>query len=110
MNALILKSKATDKELQVIGEHFDGYVKVVVDIQKEILCAGADRHVDEEQKLLESGSKQADLWGGGIDLGTAIIDYNSMINLRPNQDNPSRDILDREIRLKFDEIVRKIIK
>ena len=110
MNILILNSKATDDEIKQISEHFDGYVKVVVDIEKEMLCAGADRHVDEEQMLLENGSKQSDLWGGGLDIETGEIDYNSMINLRPNQDNPSRDILSTEIRKKFDEVVNKILK
>jgi len=110
MNILILNSKATDDEIKQISEHFDGYVKVVVDVEREILCAGADRHVDEEQMLLENGSKQSNLWGGGLDIETGQIDYNSMINLRPNQENPSRDILSTEIRKKFDEVVNKILK
>lgn len=107
---LILTTKASAEEKKLVSEHFQGYVKVVVDIEKEILCAGADRHVDEEQELLVNGSKQSNLWGGGIDIETGEIDYNSMINLRPNQDNPSRDILSMDIRKKFDEIVIKILK
>lgn len=110
MNILILNSKANAQEIELISEHFQGYVKVVVDIEKEILCAGADKHVDEEQMLLENGSKESDLWGGGIDIETGEIDYNSMINLRPNQENPSRDILSTEIRKRFDEVVNKILK
>ncbi|MDO8341435.1 MAG: DUF5674 family protein [Candidatus Woesebacteria bacterium] len=110
MKVLILTTKATKDELLEISEHFQGYVKVVVDIEKEILCAGADRHVDEEQELLKNGSIQVNLWGGGLDLETGEIDYNSMINLRPNQENPSRDILLKEIRGKFDMIVNKILK
>ncbi len=107
---LILDKKATSEELKQVSEHFHGFVKVVVDIEKGILCAGADRHVDEEQELLERGSKQSNLWGGGVDIETGEIDYNSMINLRPNQDNPSRDILSNEFRNKFDLIVVKIFK
>ena len=110
MKMIILTSKATRDQLIDICECFKGYVKVVVDIEKEILCAGADRHVDEEQELLKTESRQSNLWGGGLDLETGEIDYNSMINLRPNQDNPSRDILLKEIREKFDEIVNKILK
>lgn len=110
MNILILTQKATPEEIKLVSEHFHGFIKVVVDIEKEILCAGADRHVDEEQELLVNGSKQSNLWGGGIDIETGEIDYNSMINLRPNQDNPSRDILSMDIRKKFDEIVIKILK
>lgn len=107
---LILTSKATSEEIKLVSEHFHGYIKVVVDIEKEILCAGSDRHVDEEQEFLKNGSKQPNLWGGGLDLESGEIDYNSMINLRPNQDNPSRDILSKEIREKFDEIVVKILR
>ena len=110
MNILILTQRASSEEIKQVSEHFDGFIKVVVDIEKEILCAGADRHVDEEQELLKSGSKQSNLWGGGLDLETGEIDYNSMINLRPNQDNPSRDILSKDVREKFDSVVTKILK
>ena len=106
---LLIRKKATKKELDSLAKHFKGYIKIVVDIEKEILAAGADRHFDEEKALLEEGSKQKDLWGGGFDLETKETDYNSIINLRPNQDNPSRDILSQETREKFDKIVQKLL-
>ncbi len=106
---LILREKAAKKELANLGEHFKGYIKVVVDIEKEIMAAGADRHFDEEKALLEEGSKQKDLWGGGFDLETKEIDYNSIINLRPNEDTPSRDILSQEVRGKIVKIVKKLL-
>lgn len=106
---LVIAKKATDEEIKRMAEDFDGYIKVVVDVEREILAGGGERHVDCEQLLLKEGSKQADLWGGGIDLETKEIDYNSIINLRPNQDNPSRDILSGEIRQKFDKIVKELI-
>lgn len=107
---LIFEKKATNEEIKKVAEDFGGlYIKVVVDIEREILAAGGERHFDAEQKLLENGSKQADLWGGGLDIKTFEIDYNSMINLRPNQDNSSRDILSSEIRKRFDKIVRDIL-
>ena len=92
-----------------MARDFDGYIKLVVDTEKEILAGGGERHVDAEQLLLKEGSKQQDLWGGGMDWETKEIDYNSIINLRPNQDNPSRDILDTQIRKKFDAIVQKLL-
>lgn len=107
---LIFEKKATNEEIEKVAEDFGGlYIKVVVDIKREILAAGGERHFDAEQKLLENGSKQADLWGGGLDIKTFEVDYNSMINLRPNQDNSSRDILSSEIRKRFDKIVRDIL-
>lgn len=92
-----------------MAEDFDGYIKLVVDVEKEILAGGGERHFESEKKLLEEGSNQKDLWGGGLDLETKEIDYNSIINLRPKQDNPSRDILSTEIREKFTKIVKDLL-
>ncbi len=106
---MIIQKKASKIEIEDLAKHFDGYIKVVVDIEKEILSGGGDRHFDNEQILLKNGSLQKNLWGGGFDTKTKETDYNSVINLRPNQDNPSRDILSIEIRNKFDNIVSKLL-
>ena len=107
---LIFLKKATDEELKKVAEDFDGiYIKVVVDIERQILAAGGERHFDAEGKLLDDGSKQVDLWGGGVDVKSGEIDYNSMINLRPNQNNLSRDIMSVEIRKEFDQITRRLL-
>lgn len=106
---LIFEKRATEDELKKIAEDLDGYIKFVVDVKKEILAAGGEIHADGEKLLIAGGSKQQDLWGGGLDLTSGEIDFNSMINLRPNQANPSRDVLDSKIREKIEEIVRKIL-
>lgn len=106
---LVIEKKASKDQVSQMAKHFPGYIKIVVDIEKGLLCGGADRHADEELVLLEKGSEQKNLWGGGFDLETGEIDYNSVINLRPNQDNPSRDILDKAIRGKFDGIVKNLL-
>jgi len=106
---MIIRIKATKEELDEMAKHFNGYVKIVVDIKREILAGGSDRHVDDEKALLNDGSLQEDLWGGGYDTETGEIDFNSMINLRPNQDNPSRDILSKDVRYLFDKIVRYLL-
>lgn len=106
---LIIKKRATAQEIKEVQEDFNGYIKLVVDVERGILTGGGERHFEGEQKLLEDGSKQSNLWGGGIDWTTREIDYNSMINLRPNQDNPSRDIMSTVIRKKFDTIVKELL-
>jgi hypothetical protein len=70
-------------------------------------------HSDEEEILLEQGSQQQDLWG--INLypemsGEELIEFNSMINLRPSQGNDSRSVDDPVIRQKITEIVNSLIK
>lgn len=106
---LLITKKATTEQIKKMGRHFSGYIKIVVDLEKEILAGGADRHFEEEKALLENGSGQKNLWGGGYDSQTKEIDYNSVINLRPNQNNPSRDILDAKARKKFAGIVKKLL-
>ena len=106
---LIIRKKSNPDEIKKMSEDFDGYIKLVVDIEQEILAGGGKRHVEGEQKLLESGSKQQNLWGGGLDLQSGEIDYNSMINIRPSQSNTSRDIMSEEVRKKFDRIVKELL-
>lgn len=106
---LIITKKATKGEIKKMAYEYGNYIKVVVDIEKGILAGGSAMHYDEEQELLEYGCKQKNLWGGGIDFDTDIIDYNSMINVRPNQENLSRDIQSQEIRDKFKVIVEKLL-
>ena len=72
--------------------------------------AGCDRHFDSEQILLKQGGDQKDLWGGGVDLETKDIDFNSFINIRPIDNNSSNDILNQDIRKKYDELTRYFFK
>ena len=91
---IITKDKPYSKEeIEKLKELFDVYIKSVIDVKKKICSAGCDRHYDSEKILLEQGSKQEDLWGGGIDLETKVIDCNSMINIRPQQGNTSLSLL-----------------
>src|SRR3972149_4384126 len=101
---LVLVRKATPQEITQMAAYYDGYIKVVIDIEKKVLVGGAEKHVDEEKILLKIGSQQENLWGGGIDWETKEIDYNSIINLRTSQNNPARDILSQNVRNKFDKI------
>ena len=106
---LILLKKATDEEVKKVAQDLDGYIKFVVNIKQEILAAGGKLHSVGEKLLLGQGSRQEDLWGGGLDLETDEIDFDSMINLRPGQGNPSREVLSAEIRKKIEGIVRRIL-
>lgn len=107
---ILITSKADEETLKKAAEDLDGYIKFVADTGKKILTAGGLRHFDGEQMLLQNGSKQTNLWGGGLDLETGEIDFDSMINIRPNQGNTSREILSSEIRQQVEEVVRNLLK
>lgn len=106
----LVTEKLNDEELHAVAGDLDGYVKIVVDGELKILAAGGKRHADGEALLLESGSRQAHLWGGGLDLETGEIDFDSIINIRPAQGNPSREVLSPEIRKAMTEIVRSLLR
>ena len=105
---LIIRKKAQKEEVEKMAEDYQGYIKVVVDVERGILAGGGERHFEAEKVLLEDGSKQENLWGGGLDLETKELDYNSIINLRPGQ-NASRDILSEVVRAKFDNLIKDLL-
>lgn len=96
----------SSEEVKKLREFFDVYIKTVIDIERQICSAGCDRHYESEKNLLDSGSNQNDLWGGGVDLETKIIDFNSMINIRPAQNNSSNEIQDPTLRQKYEQLTK----
>src|SRR5437868_38162 len=90
----------TPEEILQLQAEFDVYIKTVIDIEKKVCSAGMNRHFEGEQILLKQGSKQSDLWGGGIDLDTKEIDFNSFINIRPRDNNTKHEIQSAEVKQK----------
>ena len=87
-------------------------VKGVVDTKKRLLAIDAELHADLEQFLLENGSSQEDLWGINLypDEDEDFLEFDSMINIRPRQNNRSRTVESLETRQKITEIVEKWIR
>lgn len=111
---LLVEDQIALKDLvNMAQKSFGDLVKVVVDIKKEIMMIDASLHADEEQELLLRGSKQENLWG--INLYPELyntkdfIQFDSMINVRPNQDNLSRSVDDQDIQTKIKDIVARLV-
>ncbi len=109
---MIITSKKpfTKEEIEQLKEVFDVYIKTVIDIKGEVCSAGCDRHFESEQILLREGSLQNNLWGGGIDLETKVIDYNSFINIRPTQNNTSNEIQSENLRKEYERLTKFFFK
>jgi hypothetical protein len=103
---ILLEKPAAKSEIEAAAKDLDGYIKFVVDIDLKILTIGGNRHFDGEQLLLQNGSQQKNLWGGGFDTDDNSLDFDSIINIRPNDNNPSREVLDQTIRQKIREILK----
>lgn len=102
-------------ELRLMAEKMYGtMVKADVDVAKKIVVIDMDMHADGEAYLLEHGSQQTDLWGINLypdKFGTdEFIEFDSMINIRPRQNNPSRDVLDQAIRQQIIDIIAGVVR
>lgn len=114
MNLMILVDRPiTKRKLRLIAKQsFGNLVKAVVDVTKGVMVIDAGLHADEEAFLLSRDSKQADLWGINLypDLdGEQYIEFDSMINLRPNSGNLSRGVDDEQIKSKIKQVVKKLV-
>lgn len=110
---LVDKSITLEELKKIPSRIFGGLVKAVVDIKKEIMVVNADMHADEERYLLDKGSKQDDLWGINLypdEAGENFIEFDSMINVRPRQNNYSRNIENAKITEKIVKIVKTLVK
>lgn len=110
----LVETKISKKELtEIAKERFGDMVKAVVDIELMIMVVGGELHADEEAMLLERGSIQENLWGINIYVekpGDEMIEFDSMINIRPRQNNRSRDVLDKAIREKIVIVANNLIE
>ena len=110
---LILNNPISRAELKEYAANtFGDMIKCVADVDKGLLAIDADLHADLERMLLENGSGQASLWGFNLypdEMGEDFIEFDSLINIRSWQGNPSRDVMDQEVREKIVKIVGKFI-
>ena len=89
-------------------------IKGAVDIERELIAVDAPMHYECEQLLLENGSAQKDVWGINLYLDEEdiddVVEFDSMINIRPTQGNRSRGVEDQETQAKIKAVVAKWIR
>ena len=89
----------------------DNAIKGVVDIKRELLAVDSPMYYDCEQLLLSNGSNQVDLWGINLCLDSEdindLVEFDSMINIRPSQGNRTRSVEDVATQAKIKEVVSK---
>jgi Protein of unknown function (DUF5674) len=105
----IVADKITIDTLKKMSDKmYNRLVKAVVDIEKKIMVIDMEMHADGEMFMLEEGSRQEDLWGINIHpelAGDELIEFDSMINIRPSQGNRTRNVDNKDIREKIKKIV-----
>ncbi|MGH7385762.1 MAG: DUF5674 family protein [Candidatus Rokuibacteriota bacterium] len=101
-----------DSIRRLAAVQFGDFVKAVVDVRQGVMAIGGELHADEEALLLQHGSRQADLWGINLypDLPPVdLIEFDSMINVRPLQSNRSREVEDAGVRRQIEEVVGRLV-
>lgn len=92
---------------------YEPMVKADVDLASGTVLVDMPMHVDGEAEFLERGSKQEDLWGINLHpakFGTEdFVEFDSMINIRPWQNNPSRYVEDEEIRKQILNLIQEVV-
>ena len=91
MTIHIITARATSEQIQTMLQAFPQtrMIKIVVDVQRRILAGGSEMHYECESALLEDGSRQEDLWGANWYPDEQQIEFESLINIRPRQNNRS---------------------
>ena len=109
----LLTSPIRRSDLAALAEAgFGDMVKAVVDVHRGMMAIGGELHSDEEAALLDDGSDQKNLWGINLypaEEGADMIEYDSMINVRPSQGNRSREVEDAGTRDAIQAIVARLV-
>lgn len=108
---LIIREQATPEQIEQMAESYVGLmIKLAVDVEQEILAGGGELHADCEKTLLENGSLQENVWGADWYPEIRRIGFESLINIRPRQQNRSMEIKDPALREKIAIIVRNLLE
>jgi len=110
MKIHLIHKHVTKEQTRDMLKALKSYIKLAVDIKREILAGGGILHADCEAVLLKGGSKQADIWGADWIPQTKQISFEALINIRPRQNNLSTRIQDQVIREKIEEIARALLE
>lgn len=112
--SILVTSKPVPREelARLVALYFEDMVKFVVDVERGVIAIGGELHADAEAVLLEDGSRQVDVWGGNYfpERGEdGCLEYTSLINIRPSQDNEGMEIESTELRARIRSIVFKLV-
>jgi hypothetical protein len=110
MKIHIIRQRATEKESFEMLEELETYIKLAVDVERNILAGGGEYHADCEEVLLEDGSRQEDIWGADWYPDSRKVEFGALINIRPHQGNRGMEIGDSQLRAKIETIIRSLLE
>ena len=109
MKILIIRNRASQEQIREMLEGLETYIKLAVDVERNILAGGGEYHADCEEVLLEVGSRQEDIWGADWYPESKTVEFVALINIRPRQGNRGMEIEDAKLRTKIETIARQLL-
>lgn len=107
---MIIREKVKKEDLEKIFQDFyEDMIKLVVDVEREILSAGCEYHIDCAEDLTSDGSDVKNLWGANLYKKDWQIDFVSLINIKPEINNRTMDVKNIEIRNKIEKIIKNLL-
>jgi hypothetical protein len=106
---LVIRERATKQQIDEMLKTWGVFIKLAVDVEREILAGGAVRHYECEQELLKDGSKQRNIWGADWSPYTQEMVFESIINIRPSENNRSMEIQSPLIRERVTQITQRLL-
>jgi Protein of unknown function (DUF5674) len=92
---------------------FGDMVKIVIDVERELLALGGELHADGEELLLAEGSLQKDIWGANVypfrDPADRL-EHTALINIRPAHGNRSMEVESPVLRGKIAAIADRLLE
>ncbi len=106
---LVTRDPVTPAQASEMLQTFGSYIKLAVDVERQVVAGGGELHADCEQALIEDGSQQENIWGADWD-PAGEVRFESLINIRPRQGNRSLAIQSPELRERVERIVRQVFE
>lgn len=106
----LIRTLVTPEQITEMKEELGDYIKLAVDVERQILAGGGVMHADCEAALLDDGSQQGDVWGAGWFPDSDQVTFDSLINIRPRQGNRALEIQSPELRERVEAIIRERLK
>ena len=94
-------------------EWYGTMIKGTVDIVENKVAIGGDYHLETYELLIKDGSNHANIWGFNIRFdegGKDLLEFDSLVNIKPALGNKSRSVENPEIIKKATEIINSWIQ
>jgi hypothetical protein len=92
-----------------MAQEYQSMIKLAVDIRRSILTGGGEIDSDCETVLLDDSSEQEDIWGANWYPVDQRIEFESLINIRPQVGNRNILIQNEGVRKQVESVTREIL-